>query len=82
MPFKSLKQFRTCYSTDDPNWDCDEWLRETKSLCYLDNKNKPTKAKNRIVKKGPFVGPRGGKFLLFKEYNRNNKLVCTKKVYI
>ena len=31
MPFKNAAQRRACYAKNDPNWNCKEWDKHTKS---------------------------------------------------
>jgi len=60
MPFKSAAQMRLCYSLlakgKNGSWDCDEWLRKTKSL---DGKKLSARKRRRSAIK---TGPRGGKY--------------------
>lgn len=85
MPFRSRSQLRTCYSKHDKRWDCDEWLKETPSLCNLPErsgmtKKSRTKKRGEIIK-GPLkVGPRGGKYFEIVEYAGKEK--CLVKVYV
>ena len=68
-------------------WDCDEWLKETDSVCALpEKKGLPVKKRNakvgeRIVGKLQ-KGPRGGKFFLITEKNKRGKEICVVKVYV
>lgn len=40
MPFKSKSQMRACFAKNDPNWDCKEWAKETKSTKKLPDRIK------------------------------------------
>ena len=60
---------RQCYSLNDPNWDCDKWLKETvKPDCLPERKNgSPKCARNsprRVTRGKLHTGPRGGKYYL------------------
>lgn len=35
MPFRSKSQLRACWAKNDPNWDCHEWAKKTKSTKKL-----------------------------------------------
>lgn len=87
MPFESKSQLRTCYGKNDPRWDCDKWLKETKSVCSLPEKKKKGKIqsrrirKNEIVKGPLMIGPRGGRYFIITEKSRG-KIKCRIKVYV
>jgi|KBSMisStandDraft_5_1062788.scaffolds.fasta_scaffold79991_2 hypothetical protein len=90
MPFKSKAQLRTCYSKKAKgqanNWNCDEFLNKTESVCCLPEK-KGDKIKSRCMKNGERVigsikvGPRGGKFFTIQEKDSRG-VVCIVKVYL
>ena len=40
MPFQNLDQMKACFAKNDPNWDCHEWAKETKSIKKLPKKIK------------------------------------------
>lgn len=87
MPFKSRSQARVCYSKKMKGWNCNEWAKETESLCCLPEKagQAPkcrTKRKGEPIK-GPIqTGPRGGKFFFLKEKDDKGNDICTWKIYI
>jgi hypothetical protein len=86
MPFQSRSQLRTCFSKNDPRWNCKEWLKETPSICRLPEK-KGLSIRCRGCRKGEKVigpiqtGPRGGRFFIIEEKDRKGK-ICEVKVYI
>lgn len=87
MPFGSKSQLRTCYGVNDPRWNCDEWLKSTKSVCDLPEKvakkKKTKRDTNNIITKGQILkGPRGGKYFFITEKTRSGKIVCQLKVYV
>ena len=85
MPFQSLSQLRTCYGKNDTNWNCDEWLKETPSVCSLRNKKgAPQHIVGKITR---YVSPiqegtKGGKYFTVTEKDVNGKIVCIKKIYV
>lgn len=87
MPFRSISQLQTCYKRQDPNWDCDYFLKETPSICSLPYKKGAKSLKSRSVRKGEKtkgkvqVGPRGGKFFIIKEKDSKG-VICSIKVYL
>jgi len=86
MPFKSRSQLRTCYGKNEKNWNCDEFLKETKSICSLPEK-KGGKPKSRTKRKGEKIkgkvktGPRGGKYFEITEKDSKG-IICKVKVYV
>lgn len=88
MPFKSKSQIGTCYKNKKKGWDCDKFLKETKSVCRLPwKKGKPVRT--RRARKGELkrykskikTGPRGGKYFTITEKDSNGVL-CVYKVYV
>ena len=86
MPFTSRSQLRTCYKSNKKNWDCNEFLDATPSVCCLpERKGQPMK--HRCLKKGERVkskiqtGPRGGRFFTIQEKDKQG-VICTVKVYV
>jgi hypothetical protein len=66
MPFRSKAQLRSCYSQKEKrkgNWDCDLWLKETKSVCNLperssssrENEGRPSLSRRKTKKKSKRV---------------------------
>lgn len=86
MPFQSKSQLSTCYNKKDVRWKCDQFLKETPSVCCLPYR-KGGKIKSRCMNNGERIkgkvqtGPRGGKFFLITEKDKRGK-ICTVKVYI
>lgn len=86
MPFKSKSQLRTCYGRRPKGWDCDEWLKETPSVCCLPEK-KGMPIKSRCMRKGERIvgkmqtGARGGNFFTVQEKDSKGT-VCVVKVYV
>lgn len=86
MPFVSKSQLRTCYGKNKKDWDCDEFLNETKSICSLPEK-KGRKVRSRAKRKGEKIkgkvktGPRGGRYFIIKEKDSKG-IICTVKVYV
>lgn len=62
---------RVCYTKKmrgDTSWDCDKWLKETKSPeCLPEKKDlpKPKKCGKKIVLGKTQYGPRGGRYFTF-----------------
>lgn len=87
MPFKSVAQISACYNKNQKNWNCDEYLKHTPSVCCLPNKKggsakKCVKVKRRKVNPGKIMtGPRGGKYFIIYEKLANGKK-CEKKIYM
>ena len=83
MPFKSKSQLQTCYKKHDSNWNCDQWLKETPSVCCLPYKKIKGQHKTRCIRKGERIigpvqtGPRGGRFFTITEGGN-----CSTKVYV
>lgn len=84
MPFRSKAQLRTCYAGRLPGFStqkCDEWLKETPSVCCLPERV-GMETKTRCQRNGEKVkgkvktGPRGGRYFEIKEGN------CVVKVYL
>ncbi len=44
MPYRSKSQISACYARNDPNWDCKEWAKKTKSIKEL-----PERVKKAMV---------------------------------
>lgn len=85
MPFESRSQLGTCYAGQMPGVDCDEWLRETRSVCGLPYRRGIVGNNRRVQRrKGPVrVGPRGGRYFTITERDaRTGKKLCTVKVYL
>lgn len=90
MPFKSRSQLQTCFGrsrkSKRSNWNCNEWLRETPSVCCLPYRE-GDKVKSRCMRKGERIvgkvrtGPKGGKFFTITEKDSKGTL-CTIKVYV
>lgn len=86
MPFVSKSQLRTCYSKKSKNWNCDEFLKKTPSVCCLPEK-KGMQVKSRCMKSGERIvgkiqtGPRGGRYFQIKEKDSRGE-VCIVKVYV
>jgi hypothetical protein len=95
MPFKSKSQLRTCYgrrteprgARSKETWNCDQWLRETKSICCLPEK-KGIPTKSRCLRNGERIkgkvqtGPRGGRFFIITEKDSRGRKICEVKVYL
>lgn len=86
MPFKSKAQLRTCYSARPKGWNCDAWLKETKSVCDLPEKvGMPMKfrsIRSGEITKGPIkTGPRGGRYFDITERS-GRKVSCIVRVYL
>lgn len=84
MPFVSKAQLRTCYGKNQKNWDCDEFLKETKSICSLPEKKRgkrKSKRKGEKIKSKIKTGPRGGRYFELKEKDSKG-IICTVKVYV
>lgn len=87
MPFQSKTQMRLCYSRSRKDWDCDEFLKATESVCALperkgsrtSRKRKSKKSLRREVSRWR-TGPRGGRYRTIREYD-DKKLICETKVY-
>ncbi len=88
MPFKSKSQLRTCYGKQAKNWNCDQYLKETPSVCNLPERKRgdqPTKRRNlkinEKVKGKVQTGPRGGRYFIITEKDRKG-VKCRIKVYL
>jgi len=86
MPFKSKAQLRTCFSKRDPRWNCKQWVHETQSICNLPERVGQPK-KSRTKRRGEKIigkiqtGPRGGRFFVIKEKDKNG-IICEMKIYV
>jgi hypothetical protein len=91
MPFKSKSQIGTCYSRQSKGknaWNCDEFLRNTPSVCCLPQRiGLPSKTKTRCMRNGDRIigkvqtGPRGGKYFTIEERDKKGT-ICVVKVYL
>ena len=88
MPFRSRSQLSTCYGTGGFGRGeelCDRFLKETPSICSLPYRK--GEGTSRVQRKGEIVkgkvqtGPRGGKYFMITEKDRNGKR-CEIKVYL
>jgi hypothetical protein len=86
MPFRSKAQLQACYRRKDKRWNCNEWLKETPSVCCLPYQKGGT-VRSRCIRKGERikgpvqVGPRGGKYFVITEKDKKGN-VCEIKVYV
>lgn len=92
MPFTSKSQLRTCYGRRPKGWNCDQWLRETPSVCRLPerkpkstSRQKPMRRRaqhvNEKIKGRVQTGPRGGRYFVITEKDRRG-VKCQVKVYL
>lgn len=49
-PFRSRAQQRLCYATQDPDWDCSEWSRETDFSDLPEYVGNPRKTQDEVYR--------------------------------